>query len=108
MTLLELPDLIHLEISKALLNEVIPSLRGVAFDWDPKNEFVMIFFYHEGQLSDSIEEHYSCIDNEASTRFIFNKRLLEHDYEVKTDQIGHELPEHDNWVYLRKEPFVDP
>jgi len=107
-TSFDIPSQIQLEILKALLSEVNPSLRGVAFDWDSENKFALLFFYNDGDLTEAIEDHYSCIDNEASARFFFDNELIDHDFKIITLNRTSELPKHDYWVFLRKEPFVDP
>jgi len=103
-----IPSLIRIEILQALLSEVNPSLRGVAFEWNNENKFAFLFFYNDGQVTDALEDHYSCIDNEASTRFFFDHELIYHDFKVVRIDCPQPLPEHDCWVYLRREPFVDP
>ena len=103
-----IPSLISFELSKALLDEMVPSLRGVAYEWDKENKSVLIYFYNEGVVTQSLEDHYSVIDNEASTRFFWDGKLVEHDFKIIRIDSPKSLPEHEYWVYRRKEPFEDP
>lgn len=105
---MNIPLKIKLEIMQSLLDEVNPSLRGVAFDWDSNNRFALLYFYNEGQLTDALEEHYSCIDHQASARFFFDHQLIEHDFKIICVKPLDKLPQHDYWVYRQKKPFIDP
>lgn len=52
-------------ISRALWNEVIPSLRQVSMQWDPEEKIMWILFYHDGPITDAIAEQYGYIDSLA-------------------------------------------
>lgn len=102
---------IILSINRALLGDVNPSLRGVAFEWNPLEEEIIVFFYHDGELSDALMNHYDCIDFEASADFFLEEdsiKLIKNDFKIVSAKYPTPLPDHDHWVYRRKEPFVDP
>ena len=83
---------------RALLNEVVPSLRGVAVDWD--NNTIVMYFYNDGEISDELWNDYSCIGTEVVSNFSdahISEKIIRLDYPSK-------LPDHRFWVYRRKEP----
>lgn len=105
---LHISSKIKLAICQAFLGEINPSLRGVAFDLIHNENKVFIYFYHEGIVTDAIENHYSCIESEASNYFFYNGKLLDHDFSVIRIDSPEVLPDHEYWVYIKKEPFTDP
>ena len=86
-----------LAAQRALLGEVVLSLRGVAIDWS--NNTILVYFYNDGDISSELRNDYSCIGTEIvasfSTAHIIEK-IIRLDYPAK-------LPEHKYWVYRRKE-----
>lgn len=85
-----------------LLGEVIPSLRGVAVEWN--GDCIVLYFYHDGPLNEEIRDHYACIGTEIVADF--SKATIDD----KIISLKHPipLPPHEHWAYRRKEPFVDP
>src|ERR1700722_11506961 len=86
-------------ISRALLGEINPSLRGVCFEWDKTNDEILVYFYHDGILSDNIKDHYESIGCEASADFIFDNRLIKSDFIVVSLPYPQQLPHAHFWVY---------
>lgn len=81
----------------ALLGEVVPSLRGVAVDW--KDNTILMYFYNDGELSDELENDYSCIGTEVVASYydaMINETIVRLDF-------PNPLPEHKYWAYRRKE-----
>ena len=93
---------------RVLIGEINPSLRGIAFDWDSENTLIFIYFFHDGEITSAIEDHYSCIEAEATTRFYYKNCLFSHDFKVIRIDYPKELPKDHSWIYCRKEPFEDP
>ena len=60
-----------LSTRKALLGEVIPSLRGVAVNWN--GNCIVVYYYHDGDINDIIRDHYSCINTEIIAGFHTNQ-----------------------------------
>ncbi len=52
---------------RALLGEVIPSLRGVAVEW--KNNTIVVYFYHDGEISPELWNNFSCVVTEIVANF---------------------------------------
>ncbi len=96
---------LELSITRALFGEVIPSLRKVILKWEPGDEIAWIMFYHHGEVSAVIEEHYSCIATEVHADFPIDP---EADFEVIRCDYPNPLPKEKYTIYARKEPFVDP
>lgn len=96
---------LKLSINRALLGEVIPSLRKVALEWVPNADTACIIFYHSGPISDNVEEHYSYIHTEVEADFIIEPKI---DYKVVQCDYPASLPKEGYLIYQRKEPFVDP
>ncbi len=89
-------DLI-LATQSALLGEIVSSLRGVAVDWGDNT--ILIYFYNDGEISDELENDYSCIGTEVVANYSnahIDEKIIRLDYPNK-------LPEHRFWVYKRKE-----
>ena len=86
-----------LAAQRALLGEVVPSLRGVAVEWN--NHTILIYFYNDGEVLPELWNDYSCIGTEVvasfSTAYI-KEKIIRLDYPNK-------LPEHKYWAYRRKE-----
>ena len=101
-------SIIERALLRALLGEVNPSLRGIVFDWNPDELFVLLYFFHDGEITDAIENLYSCIECEASTHFYYEGYLFSHDFKVVRIDCPKELPQDHNWLYCRREPFEDP
>jgi len=99
---------IKLAILRALLGSINPSLRGVSFEIDSNKKFIMVYFFHDGQILPAIENYYSCIDCEASADFFYDNFLYDHDFKIVRIDYPEKLPKQNFWVYIRKEPFVDP
>ncbi len=82
---------------RALLGEVISSLRGVAIEWN-KN-IIAIYFYHDGEISPELWNDFSCVATEIVANFNnakISEKIIRLDYPVR-------LPEHKYWAYYRKE-----
>src|SRR5262245_44966939 len=102
---IELLTGLKLSINRALWGEVIPSLRKVLLKWKPGDETAWILFYHHGEITDAIEEHYSCIHTEVDADFLIDPRI---DFEVIRCDYPNPLPKEEYVIYVRKEPFEDP
>lgn len=102
---IELLTGLKLSINRALWGAVIPSLRKVYLKWKPGDETAMILFYHDGEVTDAVEEHYSCIHTEVEADFIVDPRI---DFKVIRCNYPHPLPQEPYIIYARKEPFEDP
>lgn len=96
---------LELSIGRALWGAVIPSLRKVLLKWKPGDETAMILFYHDGEVTDAVEEHYSCIHTEVDADFLIDPRI---DFKVIRCDYPHPLPQEQYIIYARKEPFEDP
>lgn len=96
---------LELSINRALWGEVIPSLRKVILKWQPGDETAWIIFYHDGEINDVIEEHYSCIHTEVEADFLIEPRI---DFKIISSNYPSLLPQEKYTIYARKEPFVDP
>ena len=88
---------LFLSAQSALLEEVIPSLRGMAVDWD--EDTICLYFYHDGQVTEEIEEGFQ----EVAALIIadFDKAKLDENF-IQLDYPA-PLPKHKHWVYKRKE-----
>jgi len=89
-------------VRERMLGEIIPSLRGIAVEWE--NNCIILYFYHDGQISDAIEEHYTGIGAEVVSDYA-NVGIKE---EVISFPYPEILPKKQYWAYRRKEPFEDP
>jgi len=92
---------VEFSIYKGLLGEVNPSLRAVSFDWNESQRKILIIFYHDGDVTSSIVDHYSLITSESnSADFGMDIQL---DYKIVRCDSPKELPEDKNLIYKRKE-----
>ena len=96
---------LRLSIQRALWGEVIPSQRQVMLKWQPGAETAWIMFYHDGEITDVVEEHYSCIATEVHADFVCEPYI---DFQVIRCDYPQPLPKEEHTIYIRKEPFVDP
>lgn len=96
---------LKLSVNRALWGEVIPSLRKVILKWHPGDETAWIIFYHNGKISDAIEDHYSCIHTEVEAEYLIDPRI---DFKIIRCDYPQPLPQEENTVYARCEPFTDP
>jgi hypothetical protein len=103
----DLEVLIRLELSagRALWGAVIPSLRKVLLKWKPGDDTAWLYFYHDGEITDVIEEHYSCVHAEMDADFCNDPRT---DYKVIRCDYPTRLPQEEYVIYARREPFEDP
>lgn len=94
-------------IHRALWGEVVPSMRGIILKWKPNDSKVRIFFYHQGEITEAVESHYSSIMTEIDADHW--EKSISCDYEIIKCDPSIKVPTDDDFiVYLRKEPFVDP
>jgi hypothetical protein len=96
---------LELSVNRALWGAVIPSLRKVLLKWKPGDETALILFYHDGEVSDAVEEHYSCVHTEVEADFLIEPKI---DFKVVRCDFPNPLPKEEYVIYARKEPFVDP
>lgn len=96
---------LELSVGRALWGAVIPSLREVVLKWKPGDETAWIFFYHDGEINDAIEDNYSCVHTEVEADFVFDPRI---DFKIIRCDYPTPLPKEQHIIYARKEPFVDP
>jgi hypothetical protein len=96
---------LELSINRALWAEVIPSLRQVVLKWNLGDETAWIMFYHDGEINDAIEDHYSCIHTEVQADFVVDPMI---DFKIIRWDYPKPLPKERHLIYARKEPFVDP
>ena len=101
----EFVNSILLAIQGALFGEVIPSLRQIVLKWKPGDKKFCVYFFHHGEITANIEDHYSRIMTEVDGDFCFLT-----DFEVIRCDYPKTLPNegYDVTAYRRKEPFVDP
>jgi hypothetical protein len=52
-----------LAAQRALLGEIVPSLRGVAVEWN--NHTILVYFYNDGEILPELWNDYSCIGTEV-------------------------------------------
>lgn len=86
-----------LATQRALLGEVVPSLRAIAVEW--KDNTILIYFYNDGGISKELEHDYSSIAAEVVANYSdadVDEKIIRLDYPAK-------LPEHQYWAYRRKE-----
>jgi hypothetical protein len=93
-------------INRALWHEVIPSLREVIMDWDNEKNTICFYFYHDGPVTEAVEEHYRYIARLAH----FQGLEIEINMEYKVIRLDYPelIPQREFVIYSRKEPFVDP
>lgn len=104
MKIEEFFDTIEFSINKGLIGEIIPSLREVSFIWNPNKKIITILFYHDGEITPIIDDHYSLITSEADSCFFGRDVKLDHSV-IRCDY-PNALPKNDHIVYRRKEPFL--
>lgn len=92
-------------ISGALQNEVIPSLRQVAMQWDPEEKIIWFLFYHDGPITDIIAKHYWYIDTWADCD---GRKGVKTSYKIIRIDYPQPIPKESFIIYARKEPFVNP
>ncbi len=97
---------LELAISRALWGEVIPSLREVILKWEPNQNLAKILFYHHGQITPSIQNHYSCIVTEVDAGYYGEQLNIDH--EVIRLDYPQPLPKQEFVIYSRREPFENP
>lgn len=102
----ELINSIRGSIHRALWGEVIPSMRKIILHFESGAKSAIVNFYHHGEITDSIEEHYASIMTEVSADAW--EKPIKIDYEIIRTDYPELLPKEQFVVYLRKEPFVDP
>jgi hypothetical protein len=101
---IELLTELKLSIHRALWGEVIPSLRAVRLEWEPGCKEAYVIFYHNGEVTPTVEDHYSCILAEAAADFAepnLDMKIIRSDYPSLFSKEQY-------MIYARKEPFVDP
>lgn len=93
------PELASLQLSlqRALLDEVLPSLRGVAVDL---NAEPTIYFYFDGALTVEANESVSTTMAEALADLAGGRTLSDHIVRLDAPM---RLPDHDTWVFRRRE-----
>jgi hypothetical protein len=101
---------VKLSINRAVLGEIIPSLREIKVVWQPGDEVVKIIFYHSGNINDAVQSHYSSIMAEVcGDCWEYQGKLMDCDYDVVRLDYPQPLPKGGGFaVYSRKEPFEDP
>lgn len=107
----EFLSLIKLSIFRAILDEVIPSMRAIYIAWKPGDKVAKIYFYHHGDINDAVQSHYSSIMAEVcGDCWKYKDELIDCDYDVVRLDYPNPLPRkgHTAVAYQRKEPFVDP
>lgn len=99
---------VELSIYRALLGEVIPSLREIAIIWKEAEELIFIYFFHDGQITTAIKDHYSCIVAEVDADYWGRPAWCNH--EVIRCDYPTSIPKNEDLivVYKRREPFTDP
>ena len=88
----------RLSIQRALLGEVVPELRVVAFSINAKA--VDVRFYFDGMISEDAEESASCVETEILADYDSEDTVMIHcirsDYPAQISDDG-------VWVYRRRE-----
>jgi hypothetical protein len=87
---------LHASIQQALLYEIGPNLRGVAYEW--KNEKVLLFFYHEGIMTSELIEKYS--DIAAQVIANYDEPVTIDEKVISLPSIK-SFPNHAHWAYQR-------
>jgi hypothetical protein len=90
---------LFLNTQKALLGEVVSSLRGVAIDWE--GDTILMYFYNDGEISDELENDYRCIGTEVVADYYdayIDDKVIRLDFPTP-------LPQHEYWAYRRKEIY---
>ncbi|HEY4831617.1 MAG TPA: hypothetical protein VIH61_03555, partial [Waddliaceae bacterium] len=93
-------------ISRALWNEVIPSLREVIMEWDSQKNTICFYFYHDGPITQAVEKHYGHINRLA--HFQGPEIAVNTVYKIIRSDYPKCIPQREFVIYARKEPFVDP
>lgn len=93
---------IRLSLQRALLTQISPQLRGVAFSVE--NQCVCIHFYFDGPISEDDTESVSCVETEVIADYY-------PELSVSAKSIRLDMPnpmlDGGTWVYLRREPPED-
>ena len=86
-----------LSLSRGLWGEVFPSLRSASIDWT--DDKIILYFYHDGEISDDDWDSAHCIGTEVIADFSYHK------LEVRIERCDYpqRLPQNGELVYLRKE-----
>ena len=88
---------LKLSVQRALLGEIVPSMRGVAIDYDGPD--IIVYFYNDGEIDDDLHDNFTSIGAEIIADFptmIIDEKILN----IPFPQA---LPSHSHWAYLRKE-----
>lgn len=88
-----------LSLKRALCQEVFPQLRSAQIRYD--EQFVYLYFFYDGEITDDDYESMSCAETESSVDFLSHRFITEYtrlDYESP-------IPLRGDVVYLRKEPY---
>lgn len=99
---------LQLSIDRALLGEIIPSLRSIGVIWDEAKETVHLLFIHDGKISEAINNHYSSIVAEIDADYWGRTAFCKH---LVIEEIYPRPINKKKWTmtaYQRKEPFEDP
>ena len=99
---------VELSIHKALLGEVIPSLRCIYIGWNPGDEKIRIYICHNGSINDATKDHYFRVMGKIETQTW--KKQLGLIYEIIRCDYPEPIPKKDCFIitYERKEPFLNP
>lgn len=89
---------VALILQVALLGEVSPALRGVAFGVGDRA--VRIAFYYDGRVSEEDRESASCVVTEVIAALPEDTSVSE---EVRQFDAPRRLPEPEAWAYRRRE-----
>ena len=93
-------------ISRALWNEVIPSLRKVIMERDSKKNTICFYFYHDGPITEAIKNHYDHINGLTQCHDLAIKVKIDH--KIIRSDYPECIPKREFVIYSRKEPFIDP
>lgn len=91
---------IRLSLQRALLCEISPNLRLVAFEHDDKKKKIAIYFYFDNEITDENKDSASSIAGEVAGDFDEETQVLEECIHLDFPK---KLPAHQATVYRRKE-----
>ena len=96
---------LKLTIHEALWGKVIPSLRGIILDWKSDTSQTTLLFFHNGEITEAIRNHYVAIYNDVRNNFSVTPPL---EYKIIRCDAPKLLPKQNFVIYIRREPFENP
>ncbi|MFI5334702.1 MAG: hypothetical protein ACHQT8_06020 [Chlamydiales bacterium] len=91
---------VRLSLQRALLCEISPNLRLVAFDYDKLNNEILLYFYFDKEITDENKSSVNSIAAEVTGDFDEETQVIEKCIHLDFPAW---LPAHQFSVYCRKE-----